>query len=55
MKKKIELALKNAIMMYEYASGKKYSSARGYEQAKTVDAAYYYGKIKMCEQLLGIR
>lgn len=53
MKKKLELALKNAIMMYEYVSGKKYSSTRGYQQAKTVDEAYYLDKIKMCEQLLG--
>lgn len=52
MRKKIELALKNAIMMYKYASGKEYNYARGYEQAKTVDEAYYYGQIKMCERLL---
>lgn len=52
MNKKIELALKNAIMMYKYASGKEYKPALGFEQAKTVDAAYYLGQIKMCERLL---
>ena len=52
MKNKIKLALKNAIMMYEYVSGKEYKPALGFEQAKTVDAAYYLGQIKMCEQLL---
>lgn len=52
MKNKIKLALNTAIMMYKYASGKEYNYARGYEQAKTVDAAYYLGQIKMCEQLL---
>ena len=52
MKKKIELALKNAIMMYEDVSGKEYNCARGFEQARTVDAAYYLGQIKMCERLL---
>lgn len=52
MRNKIELALKNAIMMYKYASGKEYRPTLGYEQARTIDAAYYLGQIKMCEQLL---
>lgn len=52
MRNKIELALKNAIMMYKYVSGKEYNPALGYEQARTVDSAYYLGQIKMCKQLL---
>ena len=52
MKNKINLALKNAIMMYKYVSGKDYKSVRGYYQARTIDAAFYLGQIKMCEQLL---
>ena len=52
MKNKINLALKNAIMMYKYVSGKDYKSVRGYEQARTIDSAFYLGQIKMCEQLL---
>ena len=52
MKNKINLALKNAIMMYKYVSGKDYKSVRGYKQARTIDAAFYLGQIKMCEQLL---
>lgn len=52
MRNKIELALKNAIMMYEYVSGKKYKPALGFEQARTIDAAYYLGQIKICKQLL---
>ena len=52
MKNKINLALKNAIMMYKYVSGKEYKPALGFEQARTIDAAFYLGQIKMCEQLL---
>lgn len=52
MKNKINLALKNAIMMYKYVSGKEYKPALGFEQAITIDAAFYLGQIKMCEQLL---
>ena len=52
MKNKIQLALKNAIMMYEYVCGKEYKPALGFEQARTIAAAFYLGQIKMCEQLL---
>ena len=49
MKNKINLALKNA-MLYAYASGKDYKPALGYEQARTIDAAFYLCQTKMCEQ-----
>ena len=49
MKNKIQLALKNA-MLYAYASGKDYKPALGFEQARTIDAAFYLCQTKMCEK-----